>query len=284
MKAMGRTHDSSGLTALSALAALAALALAAASCGHKDPESTAPVAEPPAAPAKATLAVAQGDPERGHKLVAQFECSRCHEGTGTEAASFEKHCFHCHEKILTGEFQGPKSSMKRWRDLVDGLRDAPTLTATQKRLKRSWITGFLLNPYDLRPRLAATMPRLAITAEQARDIAAYLGAPDDPPDAAPPQGDAAHGRALIEAKGCPSCHAFTGVPKLAGAPLVRPNEKGVAPSVTLAPDLRTARDRLRPEALIGWIESPKAMKPDTAMPELPLTKEEGRGSRCSLAQ
>src|SRR5262249_26827892 len=145
------------------------------------------------------------------------------------------------------------------------LRDTPSLTASNKRLKRSWIASFLQDPHDLRPRLAATMPRLALTAEQARDIAAYLGAPEDAPTAAPPQGDAARGRALIEAKGCPSCHAFTGVPKLAGAAPLKPNEKGVAPSLTLAPDLRNARERLSPEALIGWLRSPKAMKPDAAM-------------------
>lgn len=273
---MGRVRESSWLSAL------AALALATASCGHKDLEGPAPApslspsAAPTPTPAKATTAASLGDAERGQKLVAEFECSRCHDGSGAPEASFEKQCFHCHEKILAGEFEGPKTSMKRWRDLVDGLRDVPTLTTASNRLKRSWITSFLQNPYDVRPRLVATMPRLIITAEQARDIAAYLGAPDDAPDAVALQGDAAHGRTLIEAKGCPSCHAFTGVPKLAGAALIKPNEKGLAPSLTLAPDLRTTRDRLRPDTLVRWIESPKAMKPDTAMPELPLAKEEVR--------
>ncbi len=230
----------------------------------------------------AALADAGGDVARGHALAIKFECNRCHDGVGPEpAAAFELQCFHCHQQILTGQFKAPKSQEKRWREGVTGLRDVPTLTSANKRFRRGWLASFLQNPFDLRPRLAPTMPRLPIDAAQARDLAAYLGAPDG--DAAHGEGaaeiargDATRGRALMEAKGCPSCHVFTGVPALAGASKVDPGDKRVATSLALAPDLRYARDRLQPDALLGWLTSASKMKPDTAMPELPLTPIEVR--------
>jgi cytochrome c5 len=259
-------------------AALAALALAALSCGNKpkpapDPSPTTPAAASslpePAEPA--------GDPGRGKALVVQYECSRCHEGTGTPAATLEKQCFTCHVKIISGEFKGPKGAEARWHDRVLDLKDVPSLTASQKRFRRSWLKSFLLEPYDLRPRLAPTMPRLSMSREEARDIAAYLADPDDParkPDFK--AADPTRGRKLMETNGCASCHVFTGVPPLEGAAGVVPGQKALAAGVQLAPDLRFARDRLRPEALIAWVSNPKAVKPDTAMPEFTLAPDDAR--------
>jgi mono/diheme cytochrome c family protein len=230
----------------------------------------------------APLVDAASDVERGHALTIKFECNRCHDGVGPEpAAAFELQCFHCHQQILSGKFKPPARQEKRWREGVTGLRDVPTLTSASKRFRRAWLTSFLQNPFDLRPRLAPTMPRLAIDAAQARDLAAYLGAPDDAAlhvTAAVEigRGDATRGRELMEAKGCPSCHVFTGVPALAGAAKVDPGDRRVATSLALAPDLRYARDRLQPDALLGWLTSASKMKPDTAMPELPLTPVEVR--------
>jgi len=266
--------------------------LSLAACHRRDPAGAAPgpsaaaSAAPTtsAAPATTTAALAEalGDPEKGHALALRFECNRCHDGAVPEpAAAFELQCFHCHQQILAGTLKPPKRQEKRWREGVTGLRDVPTLTSASKRFRRAWLTSFLQNPFDLRPRLAPTMPRLAINAAEARDLAAYFGAPDTAAlhaEAAAEiaRGDAGRGRALMEAKGCPSCHVFTGVPALAGAAKVDPADKGVAASLSLAPDLRYARERLHPDALLAWLKSPKQMKPDTAMPELPLTPVEVR--------
>jgi mono/diheme cytochrome c family protein len=236
------------------------------------------------APAATTVALVDGaaDAERGHALAIKFECNRCHDGAGPEpAAAFELQCFHCHQQILSGKFKPPARLEKRWREGVTGLRDVPSLTSSTRRFRRAWIASFLQNPFDLRPRLAPTMPRLAIDAAQARDLAAYYGAPDDAAlheGAAREiaQGDATHGRALMEAKGCPACHVFTGVPALAGASKLDPSDRHVATGLALAPDLRYARERLQPDGLIGWLTSASKMKPDTAMPELPLTPAEVR--------
>ncbi len=218
-----------------------------------------------------------GDPGKGKALVEKFECSRCHEGTGAPEATGEKQCFACHVKIVAGTFKGPKGAEARWHDRVLDLKDVPSLTSSQKRFRRSWLVGFLLDPYDLRPRLAPTMPRLEMSREEARDIAAYLAAPDDPaarPDFA--GADPAHGRKLMEANGCATCHVFTGVPPLEGAAPAKPGEKALATGVQLAPDLRFARQRLKPEAVIAWVSNPKAVKRDTAMPTFTLKPDEAR--------
>ena len=260
-------------------------ALAATSCDLKTHPGPEPAATAVTATTTATVTASAapeepaGDPEKGKALVTQFECSRCHEGTGAASAPLEKACFTCHVKILSGEFKSPRSAAARWHDRVLDLQHVPSLTASQKRFRRSWITSFLLDPQDLRPRLGPTMPRLPLSREQARDLAAYLAAPDDA--AARPDfshADAARGRKLMEAKGCPSCHVFTGVPALEGAAPLRDraDDRNLSAGMALAPDLRFARDRLRPEALLAWVSNPKKVKPDTAMPEYDLPPDEAR--------
>jgi mono/diheme cytochrome c family protein len=189
----------------------------------------------------------------------------------------DKQCFGCHVKILEGTFKGPKGAEARWHDRVVGLDQVPSLTSAQKRFRRAFITRFLLEPFDLRPHLSPTMPRLPITREQARDIATYLAGTDETPAKLDLAGaDAARGRKLMEMRACASCHAFTGVPTLAGATPAKPDEKGLAAGIALAPDLRFTRDRLRPDALLAWVTSPKAIKPDTVMPDFDLTPADAR--------
>lgn len=259
----------------------AALTLGVVSCRDPGP-GPAPTAVTSATVAATASARAEppeppGDPARGKALVAQFECARCHEGTGEPTPAMDKQCFGCHVKILEGKFKGPKGAEARWHDRVLGLDQVPSLTASQQRFRRAFITRFLMEPYDLRPRLGPTMPRLAMTREQARDIAAYLAAPEDPAKKVDLAGaDPARGRKLMEIRACASCHTFTGVPPLAGATPVKPEERRVAPSIELAPDLRFARDRLRPEALVAWVTSPKSVKPDTLMPDFDLPAADAR--------
>jgi cytochrome c2 len=262
------------------LAALAALALCA--CGSKPSDAPATSASSIAAKPTASAEAEEppGDATAGKALVAKFECSRCHEGTGTPAATSEKQCFGCHVKIVDGTFKGPKGAEARWHDRVLDLKDVPTLTASQKRFRRTWLVDFLMNPYDLRPRLVPTMPRLALTRQEARDIAAYLAdAPNEGDPAARPnlaKADLAHGRALMEKNGCAACHVFTGVPAFEGAPPYKMNEKALSSAIQLAPDLRFARRRLRPEALVAWVSNPKAVKADTLMPAFGLPPDDAR--------
>lgn len=218
-----------------------------------------------------------GDPEKGKALVIQFECSRCHEGTGTPTLAMDKQCFTCHQKIASGDFKGPKGTEARWRGRVLDLQHVPSLLASQKRFRQSFITSFLQNPFDVRPRLNPTMPRLLITPQQARDIAAYLGGPGEGAVNTGIVGaDPARGRALMEANGCASCHVFSGVPALAGAAPIKADDTNINAGLALAPDLRFARDRLRPDAAIAWVGNPKAVKPDTAMTEFNFAPNDAR--------
>ncbi len=220
---------------------------------------------------------AVGDPERGKELIARFECNRCHDGTGLYAVADDKHCFHCHDKIERGLFDAPPEEILRWQRVVAPLCTSPSLEAS-RRFRRGWLTGFLQNPHDLRPQLVPTMPRLAISEDEALDIATYLAGPwDAGEDTRVLAGaDAARGRAWMEAKGCFSCHSFTGVSLPEGFGNERafsPRER-LEPSMLLAPDLRFARERLGPARLVAWLLDPKSQKADAAMPRVAMSEEE----------
>jgi cytochrome c2 len=225
-----------------------------------------------------------GDPTRGRALVQRFECNRCHEGTGLSAAPLAKNCFQCHEQIWERTFKVSSQALARFRPHIADARDAPSLTAIGERLDGAWIRGYLLSPRDLRPKLTPTMPRLALSEAEAEDIAAYLTAGATPSSAAAlPGASPSHGRELMEAKGCTSCHAFSGVPAFPdAAPAAADTELGR--SAALAPDLRFTRQRFRRDRLTAWLRDPKAMKPDTRMPNFGLSAEEARDIAAYLLE
>lgn len=264
------------------LVTVAAAALFATSCNNKPKHGADPTASGVPSATAAKLAPPEpdeppGDAERGKALVAQFECNRCHEGTGLPVPKMDQQCFGCHVKILDGSFKGPKGAEARWHDRVMGLDQVPSLSSTQKRFRRAFITRFLLEPFDLRPRLSPTMPRLPITREQARDIATYFAGADDGGEKLDLGGaDPARGRKLMEIRACASCHTFTGVPAFASAAPAKADDKALPAAIALAPDLRFARQRLRPAALLAWVTSPKNIKPDTAMPDFNLPPADAR--------
>jgi cytochrome c2 len=217
-----------------------------------------------------------GDAALGRELVQRFECNRCHEGTGLAAAPLEKHCFACHEQIATGKFKVSAEALARFRPHILDARDAPSLTAAGARFDGAWLRDYLLAPRDLRPKLMPTMPRLALDAEQASDIAAYLTESAEPGATfSASEGNAKHGRELMEQKACTSCHVFSGVPAFSrGTPA--PAESELARSAALAPDLRFTRERFRRDRLLGWLLDPKAVKSDTRMPNFGLSLAEAQ--------
>jgi cytochrome c2 len=271
-----------------ALVLAAALLFASIGAACKDPKKDPPGPTPSAsastlasaAPTAAAPSASQepaptgkGDPAHGKVLMAKYECNRCHDGTGLEAATPDKQCVHCHTDIVDGKFKAQAASLARWKPLVAPLADVPTLTATAKRFSRTYVETFLLEPNDLRPKLVPSMPRLGITRADARDIAAYL-VPEEVSDAKP-TGDASRGRALLDSKGCGSCHAFTGVAALQGSAIpVTVDQKTMARAQLLAPDLRYTRDRYPVPRIVEWLKDPKKVKPDTTMPSIPLTPAE----------
>lgn len=223
----------------------------------------------------------RGDVNRGKQLVAQFECNRCHDGTGHEPVARAKHCVACHDEISRGVFPAPAAAVARWNQTVDAYTVVPTLSAIGARLEPAWLVSYLLHPTDLRPHLAPSMPRLALNPEQAEDIAAYLvrdstvqtGNPQ-PPDS----DDSAlgRGRRVMETKACLGCHEFSGADRFAISPELAPSDERRKRAVRLSPDLRFVRDRFRQDKLVAWLLDPSAVKADTLMPSHNLTGAEAR--------
>lgn len=226
------------------------------------------------------------DAEHGKQLVAKHECNRCHQGTGNAAPELSKDCVQCHVDIVSGKFTAKADSLVKWKPIVAPLTEVPSLTATGKRFTRASIESFLLNPHDLRPALLQQMPRLELSRQDAKDIAAFL-VPDEnsPPPTAKPEGNLARGRKVLDEKGCASCHAMSGVAALSPSAMpVSVDSKTMLRAKQLAPDLRYARDRFTPEKLLAWLADPKAIKPDTTMPKIPLTPEEAKDVVAYLFQ
>jgi len=96
---------------------------------------------------QAAVAATGGDPALGRRYLAQFGCGGCHSTPGVEAA--------------TGQV-GPELGGMARRVYIAGV-----LTNTTDNLIR-----FIVDPKSVDDKTA--MPKTGITAEQARDVAAYL--------------------------------------------------------------------------------------------------------------
>lgn len=243
-------------------------------------QASAP-AKPSAPPAPSGLApqasLTRGDATRGRELVEHFECNRCHEGTGLASAPPAKNCFSCHDQIITGRFPVSAAALVRFRPHVASAREAPSLTALGARLQQRWLIEYLLAPRDLRPRLMPTMPRLAIDAAQAADIAAYFSAlAAETAAPLPGAGSPGRGRELMEQKGCASCHAFSGVSPFPASTAPMPEGSEAMRAATLAPDLRFTRERWGRAQLLRFLLNPRAIKPDTRMPNFDFSRDEAR--------
>ena len=219
----------------------------------------------------------------GKELVLKYECNRCHEASGHPDAVQGKHCVHCHKDIMEDRFSASAASIARWKPRVKELADAPSLEATGKRFKRSWVEDYLLRPSDLRPHLQQYMPSLAISAADARDIATYLVPDSGTSDAREGReaaeiagADLGKGRHLLETKGCGSCHVMTGVVAIPSSNPPAMDGKAFDRAFKLAPDLVNARVRMAPSQLVAWLKDPFAVKHDSAMPKIALSDAEVR--------
>lgn len=242
--------------------------------------SARPVMTPAAPEPEPTFEL--GDPERGKALVAEFECHRCHAGTGLAAPKLEHDCVGCHEQIATDRFQAKPEKLAKWKPHVMPYRDVPSLGELGARLRPAWVRDYLLRPHDLRPNLTPTMPRLALSPEQARDIATHLTRAGEPPPAtstvSASSANIAHGKQLLTERGCVGCHQVSG----AGLPSPPKNEPPVR-TLGLALDLRFARERSTPAAIARWLQDPQRVKHDAAMPNLGLSADDARDLAAFLS-
>ena len=89
-----------------------------------------------------------GDPERGRRLIEQYQCGRCHAVPGVAAAR--------------GRLAVPLAAMGARSYIAGRIPNRPETLA-------QWI----VDPPSLVPGTA--MPRLGVSPEEARHMAAYLG-------------------------------------------------------------------------------------------------------------
>jgi len=261
--------------------------------GCKSPDANpSPPVSPKARPARpgAAALVAPGSPpfepgsvDHGKSLVAEFECNRCHAGTGLGTPKLDQDCIGCHEQIASDKFQAAPGNLAKWKPHVLPYRDVPSLTDLGARLRPAWVRDYLLHPHDLRPNLAPTMPRLKLSPEQARDIATYLTSTP----AALTAGAIAvsaepaaidHGKQLLTTRGCVGCHQISGA-GLASPPKTEP----MARTLGLAPDLHFARQRIEPATLVRWLLDPTQVKRDAVMPKLGLSLADARDLAAFLS-
>ena len=223
--------------------------------------------------------VATAAPEPATALLARHECRRCHEGTSEPAPPLAKACVGCHRRITGGTFEARRDLIVRWNRNLVSLRQAPSLAGVGARLRRDWVRAFLLAPSDARPALAATMPRLALTPNEADALARAL-VPNDERDRGDvsPAGDVARGARLYARLRCGTCHAFTGadVDAVARPGIVArgAGERAPPDAIALAPDLALARARLRPGRVAAFIREPQLANADTLMPATPMSAAE----------
>jgi cytochrome c2 len=232
------------------------------------------VAAPDWTAAEATIS---GDAARGERLVARFECVRCHEGTGQPTPFIDRQCVGCHQKVMSGDLPFSKARLDGWRAQLRHYVTTPNLAQAGQTLRPSWIAGFLREPTKVRPHMEEWMPRLAISDADARDITVYLTKAAPQFEAQVPFGDAERGKTLAAEKGCFACHEFTGATRASGAATIPAlGEKALGQVIVRAPDLRFARDRFRPDVMARWIEDPGSVKAGALMPTLGLSKEDAR--------
>jgi cytochrome c2 len=222
--------------------------------------------------------------DEAREVVLKYECNRCHAITEVDPPPVEKHCTGCHAQIIDGTYPEQKDMHATWRQNITHLKIIPSLDVTRPRFERAWLTTYLTEPHDLRPRLGEQMPRLAIAPS---DLEVLVNALSYSHGAQPFKlehlaGDAQRGRALVDTLGCGTCHVMSGA-SVAGSPIPVNMEPDVlAQAMTFAPDLASVRGRMAPDVLALWLLDPSSIKHDALMPTIPMSEQDARDMAAHL--
>ena len=220
--------------------------------------------------------------------VDHYQCNRCHEAQDKlTPAPRDKHCVHCHQAVFAGAFDDdyPPQKIARWKRRIKHLRDVPTLTDVDKRLRREWMIAYLLSPHDVRPKLDAQMPRFEMTREDAEAITTYFmgeangragaAASADDANETPSEAAPARGKLRMGELGCMSCHLFTGAPEVPASEIPADIAGlALARAMKLAPDLAHTRERMEPAVIEAWLLDPKSLKRDASMPKIAMSAQD----------
>ena len=226
----------------------------------------------------------------GTEALERHECSRCHAIDEVEPAGRSDHCVSCHVWIgglepgqrhydLIASRYG-EDTLKRYQRNIVHLKEVPDLSAIARRLDPRWIDRFLQDPWDLRPAMEETMPRLRLPEGDRRAIVRYFAAiaeVADPyaaeaPEAGerPSRAHIAEGRRIFLQRGCVTCHTYGNVDT--GKSAADLAAGGMA--ARMAPNLRFAGERMHRDLLVAWIEDPALLRAETRMPDMGLTHQE----------
>lgn len=225
------------------------------------------------------LALSCGAGPTARDVFVRHECHRCHEIEGVAAPPAQKQCSGCHVELANAPTD-PKKMEKGHATYGDAFDrfvrrtqtlyvDVPPL-ASLSRFRASWLRSFLQSPYDLRPHLAESMPRLALTPADVDVL--VKGLARDVPPPTPSAERLERGAGLFEARACTTCHLF-GNRRFPTQPAALFEFKRPAVSLLArAPDLRHARDRLNRDVVVKLVMDPRSVNARAQMPKLGLSR------------
>ncbi len=231
-------------------------------------------------PVVLSLLAAAPSPEA---VFARLECNRCHEIEHVHAAPTNKQCAGCHVELAgaAGDAAKLEKGRAEYGDAFDRfIRRTATLyvdvppLAGLGRFRASWLKSYLRNPYDLRPHLAESMPKLPITDAELDALVRGLKLTTDAPLPKPSRERLAKGQALFEAKTCTTCHLLGNQHFPTQPSALFEFTRPAVPLHARAPDLRHARDRLNRDVVVKLLLDPKTVNPRAQMPKLGLTRAE----------
>jgi mono/diheme cytochrome c family protein/predicted nucleic acid-binding Zn-ribbon protein len=172
--------------------------------------------------------------ERGRVLVSRFNCQGCHTLDGKEGTLREL--------------------------AADPAEAPPRLDGEGLKVQEPWLHAFLREPSVIRPWLKVRMPTFGFTDEEAADLVHYFAAHAGTdvsyqaaavPPSTPERLEA--GKVLFEKLQCAKCHEMSAASAALGASF-------------LAPDLKLAKDRLKPDWVVEWMKDPQGLEEGTMMP------------------
>ncbi|HKY22855.1 MAG TPA: c-type cytochrome [Vicinamibacterales bacterium] len=163
-----------------------------------------------------------------------------------------QNCVGCHE------IEGDGGDYKTL--VADASLAPPLLTPEGAKVQPDWLYAFLQGPITIRPWLDVRMPTFGLDDRRWNGIINYFQATGRSTEQFRTYDHqqltqmAAPGRELFELLQCQKCHVL-------GA--IRPDQD----RASLAPDLRMAHERLKPEWVLDWLRNPSRIQPGTRMPQ-----------------
>ena len=215
------------------------------------------------ATAQRQLTADEGFVERGRRLVRDSNCRGCHvigDRGGTIRAVKASQLEALAKENVFGEFNPAAVADEAVALSPPLLYNEESRIGEGARVQSHWLHEFLRDPSRrVRPWLEIRMPTFGFTELQLNTLTHYFASLDLVPYPFEPEADIDPKRVAIGADlfgkwQCAKCHAVAG--KL-------PNQ----PPANMAPDLATARARLRPGWIRSWLEDPQRIQPGTRMPQ-----------------